>query len=754
MGKLGKKARKFVKKKLPAVMKRQRKQKSLFNRRKSSSSGQQNVLENQQGDATTSARQPVIHDLLDVSLDIFSSEEDKYDMPEQGGSDTDEFLAEDSSCSYGEGTELGLDVEDALKGSQLSTHNKKLLSQFLEKNKILETLKRKDPQFVIFLQDHIKDRDSSDNDDMSGDEEASDQDFESENNCAPISNTRKLLRSSTINYWCRLVKEQNKVTLLPSLINAYYAACHYGADPTDVNVSVTPPIIQNKEAFNSILTFMLSEGDQLFREILGISADCKMDFILKLKNSSKWENVKPMVKSYLKSSLFLLNQFTDTDILAYALSRLRASLIFFPAFPALQNKLIEVSVHLWATGSGSLSACSFVVLRGIASFLGDDSYDKCLKKTYKAILSCSKIMSPARLEHLEYLKNSFVELCSIDLQISAKVVLASTQKLAKIVQLGLQTKEEALRMICSWEYVLCIDIWVNFVQSNIKDVDLHAILSTLIQVILGVAKLFAGQRYLPLNVKCIHWLNVLSSSEVFIPISSLALDILENSNAEEEGKTGKGGVDFYTALKVPKHWLKSRGFQEKSVLASVELLSAHFLQWSHHISFPELATIPIIRLKQFHDKSTNESLRRAVKRLLDQVEKNVEFVQRKRDDVSFSPKDIASAELFLQIEKHSGNLPFIQYYKSVVQNASTKKVSADDQMRYVRFAVDALSVTFIFSCWKCVSRPENKKQKAGKRKLPDKTEDASANGEKKSGNTAADPSINREQGVKKKKRKA
>ncbi|XP_074276358.1 protein REBELOTE [Silene latifolia] len=730
MGKLGKKARKFVKKKLPAVLKRQRKQKSLFNKRKSSSSrGEHNVVENQQTDATTTTttgRKPLAYDLLDVSLDIFSSEEN-YDMLEQTASDTDEFLDEDSTCSYGHGIQPGLDVQDA----ELSTQNKKLLSQLLEKNKLLEALKHKDPQFVIFLQDHIKDPDSSDNEDMSDDEEASDQDVEPENDCAPISNTRKLLRSSTINHWCQMVKEQNKVTLLPSLINAYHTACHYGTDPTDVNVSVTPPIIQNKEAFYSILMFMLSEGDQLFRGILGISADCKMDAILRLKNSSKWENVKPMVKSYLKSSLFLLNQFTDTDILAYALSRLRASLIFFSVFPALQNKLIEVSVHLWATGSESLSACSFVVLRGIASFLGDDSYDKCLKKTYKAILSCSKIVSPARLKHLEYLKSSFVELCSIDFQISAKVVVASIQKLAKIVQLGLQTKEEALRMICSWEYVLCIDIWVNFVQSNIKDIDLHAILSTLIQVILGVAKLFAGQRYLPLKVKCVHWLNVLSSSENFVPTSSLALDILENSNAEEEGKTGKGGVDFSTALKIPKHWLKSQAFQEKSVLAAVELLSAHFLQWSHHISFPELATIPIIRLKQFHDKSTTESLCRTVKRLIDQVEKNVEFVQRKRDDVSFSPKDIASAELFLQMEKHSSNLPFIQYYKSVIENAATQKVSADDQM----------------------SRPEIKKQKAGKIKLPDK-KDGSANGEKKAGNTAADPSIGREQGVKKKKRKA
>ncbi|KAL9226971.1 hypothetical protein vseg_002723 [Gypsophila vaccaria] len=729
MGKLGKKARKFVKKNLPAVLKRQRKQKSLFNKRKSSQKSKRNAVENQSGDATTTERKPVIDDLVDVSLDIFSSEEG-YDMVE-GGSDMDEYLSEDSSCSYDDGNRE-LDLEDSREDVELSTENKKLQSELLEKNGKLEALKKKDPKFALFLQDRLKDLDSFQDEDMSDDEEASDHELKSENGGDAGADTLNLLKSSTIDNWIQMLKVQDKHSVLPSLLNAFHAACHYGTDPSDVHVSTSPLIIQNREGFSRILMFMLSEADQLFRGILGVSSDCKMETIVKLKSSSKWETAKPMVKSYLKSTLFLLNQFTDADILSYALTRLRASLVFFAVFPALQTMLLEVTVRLWATGGEALSTCAFVVLRGIACSLSNESYDKCLKRTYKAILSCCQIVDPARLKHLEYLKNSFVELCSIDFQTSANVVLASTQKLAKIVQLGLQTKEEALKMICSWEFVVCVDIWVKFVHANIKDMDLHAILSALIQIILGVAKLFTGQRYLPLKVKCIQWLNRLSSNDIFIPISSLTLNILEHSNAEVDGKPGKGGVDFSTALKVPKHWLKSREFQEESVCATVELLCAHFLQWSHCISFPELATIPIIRMKQFHEKSTVESLRRTVKRLIDQVEKNVEFVQRKRDDVSFSPKDQASAESFIQIGKQSGNLSFVQYYKSVIQNAGTKKVSTDNQ----------------------TSRPASKKKNVGKRKLPEKSEDTSANGERKSVNGNVDPSTGSQQGAKKKKRKA
>jgi hypothetical protein len=45
----------------------------------------------------------------------------------------------------------------------------------------------------------------------------------------------------------------------------------------------------------------------------------------------------------------------------------------------------------------------------------------------------------------------------------------------------------------------------------------------------------------------------------------------------------------------------------------------HFAQWSYHISFPDLATIPLIYLRKFYETTTIESLRRVVKRFIDQV---------------------------------------------------------------------------------------------------------------------------------------
>jgi nucleolar complex protein 2 len=101
----------------------------------------------------------------------------------------------------------------------------------------------------------------------------------------------------------------------------------------------------------------------------------------------------------------------------------------------------------------------------------------------------------------------------------------------------------------------------------------------------------------------------------------------------------------------------------------IELLAVHFAQWSFHISFPDLATIPVMRLKKFHERSTMEGLKRVVKRFIEQVESNIEFVQRKRDDVTFSPNDQQSADTFMQLEKQNANAPYTQYYQSIIDKA-------------------------------------------------------------------------------------
>lgn len=676
MGKLGKKARKFAKKGLQSIDKQKRKQNIVFKRKKKSPRDVPDAAEGQNQDSASlhNLRKPLDEDIVDESLDIFPCEEE--DKLVEESSDSDGYLTEDSSCLHAGVSDSENHLEENGEDSSLSEQNQKILSEIKEQTKKLEKLKQKDPGFLSFLENQRKNTEALRDDEMDSEEEeeeeAGDHEMQSENG-----NISRSLTNSIVNNWSHLVMEQRSMSALPSLLNAYRTACHFGAESSHAHDSFPSWRLQNSETFCSVIMFILREADNVFRDLLGISStNCKIETVLELQKNSKWKQVKRMIKSYLRSTLFLLSQITDAEILVFALSRLRASLIYFAAFKSYLYKLIKVAVHLWAIGEESLSSCSFRILHDVASLFGWDIYNDCLKKMYKAYLSCCKVTEPVNSNHRQSLRDSFVHFFSIDLQKSVDLALVSTQRLAKIFELGLRSKsEDALEKICSWEYVMCIDLWVQFVSANIKENNLQGLSYSIIQIINGMDVLFPGPHYMPLRIRCIQWLNQLSSfSGMFIPVSSLVFDLLEYNTGKEGGKCGEA-VNFQKALKLPKNCFKAHKFQEECVLAAVELLSAHFAQWSYHLSFPELANFPVVRLRKFLEKLTVEGLRTVVKRLIDQVEKNIEFVQRKRDVVSFSPKDQESVKSFVQIEKSSANSAFFQYYKSIIEKATLRNAA-------------------------------------------------------------------------------
>ncbi|XP_021818559.1 nucleolar complex protein 2 homolog [Prunus avium] len=680
MGKLGKKARKFSKKNLQSVLRRNRKLNSKFNKKKTSKrGGQEDPAKEQKKDVIvlSDARNTEAEYIEDNPLDAIFSEDDSDVFGDD--SDSDGYLSEDSSHLHLAHSENENSQEGNFGSSSgaLSVQNSEIQLELVKKTKKLDKLKEKDPEFSSFLKSYHKGSEQLRNKVYADEDEISDEDMQPDNVGGVNFNWGKLLTSSTVDSWCQLVREHQSVPALTSLLNGYRAACHYGAESTRVIDADSCHGIQNSETFCKTLIFMLNEADNIFRGLMGMSSsNPKKEKKLDLTKNSKWNPLKPLIKSYLRSTLFLLNEVNDSEILAFSLAQIRASMTFFVAFPSLLRRLIKIAVHLWATGRGTISSLSFLIIRDVASVFRSDCFDTCFVNTYKSFIGHCQFLEPVLFQHIQFLRNSFVELCSVDLQKASRKASMSIQQLAKILKQGLLTKKkEAVKKICSWQYTSCIDLWVMFISANIHDYDLHPLLFTIIQIINGVAVLFSGPRYLPLRIKCIQWLNHLSSSTgIFIPVASMVLDILEYKIGKDVGKPGKD-TNILCSVKFPKHWLKSRNFQEQCVLSVIELLAAHFAQWSRHISFPDLATIPLVRLRKFHEITTIESFKRIVKRFIDQVEQNIEFVRKKRDEVPFSPKDQQSVESFLQLEKHSGNTSFTQYYKSIVDKAASRNLA-------------------------------------------------------------------------------
>ncbi|KAH6760377.1 Noc2p family [Perilla frutescens var. frutescens] len=670
MGKLGKKARKFAKKNLQSVLKHRRKTK-LFFKKKSPKDGQNDVEETLDNPvAIDNGRSSESESIEITSLDAVFTENEEDEIA--NASDSDGYLSEDPSCPYAEG-ENGKTLEEEIT-TAYSAQNKKIHSDLATLKKKLDRLRKKDPEFSKFLESYNNSAEAFQNEDSYSDEEDSnDQGEQGEDNLAK--DKAKFLSNDVITTWCQMVREDHSQSALISLLNAYRAASHYGTESVGHR-------IDNSETFFNILSFTLSNANDVFRGILKISSSSSIkEASQKLKKTSKWNNVKPLVKSFVRSTLFLLNQVTDSDILTFAMARIRTSLIFFIAFPSLIQRLLKATMHLWATGRRELSSASFLVIRDIAETLGPSYFNTCLSKTFISFICLSRVPEISDIEKMQFLRDCIVELCCLNVQKSSVKADASINQCARILSWGIQTKKkEAVRKICSWEYVNCIDLWVRFISANIRDYDLQSLFFMTIQLVNGLAHMFTGPRYLPLRLKCVEWLNCLSSSSGnFIPLASLVLDILEYK-VVREGQKAQNAFNIASVLKLPKHYLKSKSFQDECFHSAIEQLSSHFAQWSYHISFPDLATIPLIRLRRIHEITTIETLRRMVMRLIDQMEQNVDFVQKKRDDVPFSPLDHQLADSFLQLEKSSLNAPFTQYYRSVLDKACERRLHKRDQI--------------------------------------------------------------------------
>lgn len=212
---------------------------------------------------------------------------------------------------------------------------------------------------------------------------------------------------------------------------------------------------------------------------------------------------------------------------------------------------MQIIVPLWATGGGTLSASSSLVIQDVVSVCGSNYFDTCFIKTYKAYISRCRTLETVDTKHIEFLRDSLISLCSLDVEKSCDKALVSIQQLANILRHARKKEnKEAIKKIYSWQYAQCIDLWVCFIAANVNECDIQSLLYMTIQLINGIACLFPGPKHLPLRIRCIQWLNKLSSScGIFIPVASLVLDMLEYKVGKDGGKSRKS-VKLPSNLKV------------------------------------------------------------------------------------------------------------------------------------------------------------------------------------------------------------
>ena len=99
---------------------------------------------------------------------------------------------------------------------------------------------------------------------------------------------------------------------------------------------------------------------------------------------------------------------------------------------------------------GTLSANSFLVIQDVISVFGSNHFDTCFIKTCNAYIARCRSMETVDAKHIEFLRDSFVNLCSLSVEKSCNKALVSIQQLAYILRHAKQKENKVWNLLKEW----------------------------------------------------------------------------------------------------------------------------------------------------------------------------------------------------------------------------------------------------------------------------------------------------------------
>ena len=627
--------------------------------------------------------------------------------------DIDEFL--DASDEDGdEDEEVMVDASNEDENEDEESDEEETTKEEMKKHKKqLESLKDMDPEFYEYLQREDKellefDDDDDDSDDNEEEEEEleldeEDDDFEEDEASKRAKKkqkksenrqTGKTLTSALVKKLCKNAEGGKALGAAKHLFTAYRAACHYGDEENENDQTMLK--LASSSAFNDLVQFVLAEADDIFRGLLGDkpAKSTQEQYDYEPTKSNRWKKVEPVVKSYIGNTLHLLGQLTDASMTSLVLRRLAASVAFLKPFERLTKRVTRTTLMCFSSGEPKLRISAIVLLRAIAATCPGPALERAVKGVYRAYASNAKFMNANSAENIAFMSACVVEMFGIDQNQSYGLAFAYIRQLATLLRNALAQKtKDAFKSVYCWQYINCLECFERILTAHASNRDysgsgehtkdgstsiLRPLAYPVQQIALGAARVLPSARYAPLRIRLLKILNRLSrSAETFAPVAPLALELLNFSEMYKAPMSTKApSPDFTLALRVSKTELRSPAVQDVIVESAFEELGEHLEQHAYSVAFPEISHAVTRELKRFNKKTTVGRFKKQAKQMLDAIERNADYIERKRDDdADFAPKDIEKAKSFLQEEKTEGKAPITRYVKQLRERGKQRRAA-------------------------------------------------------------------------------
>ncbi|KAJ5530372.1 hypothetical protein N7527_003765 [Penicillium freii] len=539
----------------------------------------------------------------------------------------------------------------------------------------LESLKDKDPEFYKYLKENDSELldfgdqgDLSEVDALSESEELEDEE--------PAKKKKKkskkeeeepedeTLTIEMVKKWQKLMEEQNSIRAMRQAVLAFRAAA-YVNDPDAPEQKYT---ISDKNVYHQVLVTALNTIPKVLAHHLPVKESASGKIRVSL-DSKKFKTLTPLIKSHTASVHQLLINLSDASTLKLTLASIEPMLPYLLQFRKVLKTLVKIVVGIWADVStaDATRITGFLILRRLM-VLGDAGIrESVLKATYEGVVKGSRNTTVHTLAGVNLMKNSAAEIWGIDQNVSYTAGFSFIRQLAMHLRKSItNTSKESYKTIYNWQYVHSLDFWSRVLSQHCdglveaqvgKQSALRPLIYPVVQITLGAMRLIPTATYFPLRFQLTRsLLRISRATGTYIPLSASLLEVLTSAEMRKHPKSSTlKPLDFNTAIRAPKSYLRSRTYQDGIGEQVAELLSEFFVLWSKHIAFPELSVPVIVSLKRWLKQvsarsggNKNAKINQMILLLVQKVETNARWIEERRLNVTYAPRNRSGVESFLK----------------------------------------------------------------------------------------------------------
>lgn len=481
--------------------------------------------------------------------------------------------------------------------------------------------------------------------------------------------------------WKIAMSEQHSLRAMRQVVLAFRAAAYINSgDGKEYKYSISSP-----EIYHQLLLVAL----QHVPNVLAHHLPAKESLTGKVRiatDSKKYRTMTPLLKSHAASVQYLLENLSDAPTIKLTLSSLVPLLPYLLSFKKVLKALINTTVNIWSDPSSTeaIRVTAFLLIRRLAIISDASLREAVLKTAYQGIVKGSRNTNTHTLAGINLMKNSAAELWGLDPDIGYTTGFTYIRQLAVHLRTSItQPTKDSYKAIYNWQYTHSLDFWSRVLSTHCSPATitkpqssspLQPLIYPLVQITLGALRLIPTPIYFPLRFHLTRSLLRLSrATNTYIPLAPSLLEVLTSPELSKPPKASTlNPLDFATALRAPKSYLRTRVYQDGLGAQLAELLAEFFGCWAKHIAFPELAIPPTVLLKRWlkaasttfpsSRPSSASSSTKAKKRqggnrnakvnasimlLLQKLDLNARWIEARRRTVTFGPGNRAAVEAFL-----------------------------------------------------------------------------------------------------------